>query len=446
MDKGNIRLLSVVLATAIGISFTCTIYYPGVMSGDSLGLYHEAITGSIHGNGKIPMTAFLWMTILKIVPSPFGPLLLQNILFWMGLGIIVFLCRLGPIASTMVILAIGLFPTVFALLGTLWSDVLLAAVLTLTVGITLLCERRKSRVLLAAAVITLWCGLSLRFNAFPAIVPLAVWIVVLYFKITERHIVRLRTFIVVLIPLLLAMLLVSEMFRRSVVEPVATGSGAATRALQYSLFHDLAGIAVYSGDLRLPSYVNKSLPNITLSMIRLAYDPADVSLLIHSKQWDSEAFITTKQGNFQELVRVWAEAIAAHPGAYLQRRWDAIAAILQIRGINYPFHTGIDPNDMGIQFVRTPAYEWLTHWLYKTQGFFFRGWLFGCLAIVIVITGVWYRRWSSVVVCSSGLLYVATYLVVSTGADFRYIWWLIVSTLLGALLFLCGRVTQSDID
>lgn len=436
MKEGKIRVLSVALAVATGIYLTCIVYYPGIMSRDSLAMYHSAITGFFPREWTPPMTPFSWMIILKIVPSPFGPLLFQNFLFWVGLGIIVVLCRLGPIRSMIMIFAIGLFPTIFALLGILWTDVLMAAVLTLSVGMSLLYERFKSMLLLMAAVVTLWCALSMRLNAFPAIVPLAAWQLFLYFKITERRTVRLRTFILVLTPVLLTMLLVSEMFSRS----LNTGSGGTSVALQCSLFHDLAGIAVYSDDLRMPSHVHQSIPNLNLSMVRASYDPADVNLLIfNNKQGDWEAFITSDERNFKELVRVWAGAIATHPSAYLHRRWDAVSTILQIRGVHYPFHTGIDSNEFGLQFIRTPAYDWFTHWLYKTQGLFFRGWLFLCSAILIVISGIRLHRWSAVAVCSSGILYVLPYFVVSSGSDFRYIWWMIVSTLLGVLLFMCSK-------
>jgi len=435
------RLIAIVLAAAVGIGITCSVFYPGIMSGDSLGMYHDAITGYFPGEGKPPMTAFLWMIVLKIIPSPFGPLLLQNVLFWGGLGIIVYSCRFGPIGSLVGVFAIGVFPTVFALLGILWHDVLMAAVLTLSVGLSLLYERTKSKLLLSAAFATFWCALCVRLNAFPAIVPLAVWLLALHFQITERNAVRVRTFIIVLIPLLLSMLLVSGMFSRL----LKKGPGSAARSLQFSLYHDLAGMAVYSGDLRMPSHVHQSVPNLTLDMVRNVYDPADINILIYTnKQWDSEAFITSKKRHFQELVRVWAGAVAAHPGAYLHRRWDAIATILQIRGVFYPFHTGIDSNAMGLQFKGGPVYDRLIQWLHKTQGLFFRGWLFGSSAILIVIAGIRLRRWSAVAVCSSGLMYIVPYFVVSTGSDFRFIWWMIVSTLLGALLFFCGSVSPSD--
>jgi len=162
-------------------------------------------------------------------------------------------------------------------------------------------------------------------------------------------------------------------------------------------------------------------------------------LLIYNPAWGAKAFLTTDRAEFLDLVRVWASAVAAHPGAYLRRRADALAASLQVRGVYYPFHTGIDPNDLGLTFVRRPVYERVTSWLYETRGVFFRGWLFGCIAILGVAAGVKLRRWSAVAVWASGLLYVAPYVVITTGSDFRYIWWLIVATLIGALLLGCDR-------
>jgi hypothetical protein len=37
-------------------------------------------------------------------------------------------------------------------------------------------------------------------------------------------------------------------------------------------------------------------------------------------------------------------------------------------------------------------------------------------------------------VAASGLMYVLPYVVLNTGADFRYLWWMIVAALLSAFL------------
>ena len=213
MTEGRTRVIAVVLAAAAGIGVTCSVYYPGVMSSDSLSAYRQAITGVIEGHTKTPLVAFLWMWIHKVVPGPFGLLLFQNILFWTGLAMIVFACRLGSLGSVLSILAIGLFPTVFGLLGTLWSDVLLAVSLTPFVGVALTGARRQSTLLLAISIVPLMCGLSARVNALPAIVPLAAWLIALWLGVAGRRAIRPRAFVTVLLFFVLGLLTFSKLFR-----------------------------------------------------------------------------------------------------------------------------------------------------------------------------------------------------------------------------------------
>lgn len=432
MTTSRIRLIAILLAASAGIVFTCAVYYPGVMSPDSIGTYQQAISGTILGRTKTPLQAFLWIWILKLAPGPFGLLLFQSTIFWTGLALIVSTCRWGWVASVLAITGVGLFPAVFGLLGMLWSDVLLGASLTLFVGLALMGAERRSRVLLALSVVPLWCGLSARVNAPPAVVPLAVWLVTLWYGVAVRRTIEQRVVAVTAILLLVGLFAASKLFDRAV---IATGSGSYARAMQFAIFHDLAGIAVSTGDLRLPVHVYRALPSMSLDVIRQVYDPADVNLLIYNPQWDSTAFLTTDRTEFVELVRLWVGAIRAHPGAYVGRRADALAAGLQIRGVHYPFHIGIDPNDLGLQFEHSRLYDGVTTWLNDTRGIFFRGWAFALVALGVVVAGAKRRHWSAVAVCASGLFYIVPYVAFTIGADFRYVWWLVVSTLIGILLF-----------
>ncbi len=421
----------VLVAGVAGVVVTCGVYYPGVMSSDSLSAYRQALSGTIEGSTKTPMLAFLWMWILEVIPSPAGPLLFQNLLFWTGLMMIAAVCRVGTVTSVLAVLGIGLFPTVFALLGTLWSDVLLAVALTLFVGLVLTGVTQRSRGVLLFSIVPLFCGLSARPNALLAVMPLTAWLVVSWLGLEGRRI-RVRQ-LVTCVALLLAVLIAAGMlFERAV---ITIGSGASARALQFSFLHDLAGMAVQTGDLRLPARVYRAVPGLNLKVIRELYDPADVNRLIYSGRWEPSAFLTTDNAEFLELIRIWGRAVRAHPGAYLRRRAEAVSAGFQVRGVYYPFHTGIDPNDLGLRFVRGPVYEGITRWLLNYNGVFFRGWSFAVVASLVVAVGAKLRRWSAVAVCTSGLLYVMPMAVITTGADFRYIWWLVVSTLIGFLLF-----------
>jgi len=428
------------IAAAAGVAIVCATYNPGLMSSDSLYLYRQALSSAIEPDGKPPMTAFLWMWLVRLTPNPLILLLFQNVVFWTGLAGVAWACGLRAHRSVVAILGIGLFPTVFAHLGTLWIDVMTAVMLTLFTGMALVGQRRRSRAILAASLLPLWCGMTARLNAVPAIIPLVVWFVVLWWNTKPRAASRGR---VAAAPaaLLLVFAVASQVFNRAVVDGP---SGAASRSLQFAMLHDLAGIAVQTGDLRLPPYVHRIPPSLSLDMVRAAYDPADVNRLVYNPQWSSSKLISRESADFRELVDVWAGAIIAHPVAYLHRRADAFASILQIRGVFYPYHDGIDPNDLGLAFHRGPPYERLMAFLRATKGVFFRGWCFGLVAVGVVVLAVRRRQWSTVAVTSSGLCYVAPYVIITTGADFRYIWWMVVATLLGVVMLTSGSARRDD--
>jgi hypothetical protein len=405
------------------------------MSPDSLELYRDALLGDIGPFSRSPLLTVIWMGVLRIWPGPFGLLLLQAVVFWSGLTLIIVSLQLNAVRSCALVLGIGFFPAVFALLGTLWVDVWLAASLTLFVGIVASGVLRRSRTLLAFSILPLACGLSARVNALPAILPLTAWLVTVWFSlgIGPRRISRSKTLVISGI-VLAGLLAALTLFNRAA---IGGAHLAYTRPLQFSLFHDLAGIAASTDDLRLPSRVHRTLPWVTLDTIKKAYDPADVNLLIYNDAWDSSAFLTEDSSEFNELVHVWTGAIRAHPLAYAKRRISVLGAAFQVNRQYNSFHQGIHPNNFGLTFVRRPLNTWVVEWLNYTQGVFFRGWVFLLVAMTVVVAGVRRRSWASVAVSASGLLYVAPYAVITTGADFRYILWLVVSSLIGATLFFC---------
>jgi hypothetical protein len=173
---------------------------------------------------------------------------------------------------------------------------------------------------------------------------------------------------------------------------------------------------------------------MSIGSLRQIYDTADANPFFYNGPWPNSALITHNAADFVELIEVWGRAVVVHPGAYLRHRAEVLSTIFQTRGVYYPFHTGIDPNELGLTFPERPLYRRVTTWLYDTRGVFFRGWLFAVVAALLVVFGVWRRRWATVAVCSSGLLYASSYAVITSGSDFRYIWWLVVATLIGSVM------------
>lgn len=441
VNRATWRTGLLVAAVAAGVAATLTVFYPGVMSPDSLGMYREGLTHSIDGGSKTPMLKVLWMGLLEIWSHPGMLLVFQAVLFWTAAALIAADLRVGALAACGIVLAFGFFPTVFGLLGMLWSDTVLAASLLLFVGLALLGRRRNSRAWLAASLVPLFVGYCMRVNAPPTAIPLALWFVALWRGVNRPGPQPLRRLLLPAGLVVLGLMASAAVFNRVT---ITAGSGSFTRSLQFSFFHDLAGIAVETGDLRLPSNVYRALPNMDLATIRKAYDPANVNLLIYNGAWPPNAFLTPDPEEFKEVVSVWAGAIRAHPMAYLKRRVASLLYVFGVRAsVYYPFHTGLDPNDMGLDFGEMPAYRPVVDALEASKGIFFRGWVFVVAALAVIVVGVRRRRWDAVAVAASGLFYVAPYLVITTGADFRYIYWMVVATLASVIMLAFGRSAAS---
>ncbi|MEQ1693056.1 MAG: hypothetical protein ABMA00_17335 [Gemmatimonas sp.] len=431
MNALHRRSLAVSAAVVLGIVLTAVAYRPGVMSGDSLFLYGQALREEV-SSGKPPLTAFIWMWILKLWPSPTALLMVQAGLFWAGLGAIVHFSKLRTSCAALAVLGIGLWPAVFALIGTLWLDVWLAAWFLLFVGMALTAMARRSTALLMLSFIPLWSGLSTRLNALPAVMPLAIWIVALFdlrFNVGRRT----RSLLAVSAGLMVVLVGTSLVFARAVTPNQLDATG---RPLQMALYHDLAGISVRSGVLVMPSHVYDSIPNLTLADVTEAYDPADANRLIYDPRWSSWAFYTSDVGKRRELRALWARTVTANPLRYVQVRLEVMATILQLQGVFYPFHVGIDKNELGLEFPPRASYERMTGVFTALAPFLFRGWIYAGVALAVVIVGARRRRWTAVAVSASGLCYVLPYFVVTTGSDYRYVLWMVVATLISLLLFI----------
>jgi hypothetical protein len=209
---------------------------------------------------------------------------------------------------------------------------------------------------------------------------------------------------------------------------------AAPANLQVSMIHDLAAISVRTGRLELPAYTRQTQPEVTLDRLREFYDASDVDGLVWNPYWKTNFLISESRADSRDLLWFWLRTVTAHPVAYLSHRAQVLLTILQMRGIKHPFHQGIDPNDLGVSFKPSLSYAWVISVVDASKDVFFRGWLYFSIASVVVAFGLDRRRMAASLVCASGMLYVMAYGLFSTGSEFRYIWWLVVSTLLGVFM------------
>ena len=429
------KLLFVICAAAAGVLITAGVFYPGVMSPDSVDQLRQARTGQISGDVFPTIMAFVWRYADQVVSGPFGMMLLHNLAFWGGLALVVWTCRFGPGASALCVLAFGLYPPVFALLGIVWKDVGMVAALVLSVGLALVGRRRRARSPVVLSLVPLTYALSVRLNALPAILPLTGLICASGVAAAGRAPLRPRTYLGLSLVVTLLLVGASRLIDGIIV--TSAPASAPSLGLQWSLIHDIAGISVRAGEVLFPPYIRQTRPEITLERLRERYRPADVTRLVSRRYWQDTRFFTRDKNEFDELWRAWWYAVRAYPVAYFRHRLGVVEAMFQLRGdVFYPFEQGIAPNELGLVFPRRPLYTGMVWFLEETTGVFFRSWPFLAIASAVVWCG-WQRGiWAPPAVCASGLLYVLPYTVVSSGSDFRYVWWLMVATLLGSILLI----------
>lgn len=433
--------VAAILAASLGCALTVMVFYPGVMSPDSLDQYRQAVTGLISDESSPPIMSFVWRQVDRLVPGPFGMMLVHAIVFWTALGLIARACTRTPFGAVLAVLGIGLFPPVFALLGILWKDVGFGASLLLFIGLVLTGRRRRSAWLLASALVPLFYACSVRLNAAPAILPLAWWLCRSAPAAMEPT-RPLRFPLAGAILLSLLMLTLGVLTNRVIVTVPAERPGT---ALQGSMLFDLAGISVRSGELQLPEYLRR--PEITLAALRQWYDPGvGDNGIIHRYDF----FLAGTPEQRRQLRRAWWAAIAQHPAAYLRHRLDVMLTAFQITGVYDPYHRRIDPNDLGLTFPRRPLYEITLRGLDMLTPFLLRGWVFFTIATAVAWIAYSPLHDGAMAVALSGLLYTLPYSVISGGSDFRYVWWLVIAALVSGLQLAfcnekpCGNVPDDS--
>ncbi len=160
--------------------------------------------------------------------------------------------------------------------------------------------------------------------------------------------------------------------------------------------------------------------------LRRNYDPAGIVAL-----FSTVSFHEFVRRHSTEIRREWVHAIVKHPRIYVANRLRFFGCQLGITDVHYPYHTGILPNRFGLVLEgNTQLHGSLLRVQNATgRSLLFRGWVWMLLSTVIVALGaVGGQRLSlAFAVACSGWLYGASLAIVGPSADFRYLFWTIVS-------------------
>lgn len=158
---------------AIWALLSILAFFPGYMSIDSVAQLTQARAHALT-DWHPPVMAWLWGWLDVLWPGPAGMLILHCTLFWGALGLWAFSC-FETATGLWILLALGLTPSVFGLLGTIWKDVEMGVCLTMAFALILRFERTGRWPALLLAVPCLFWAMAVRHNGIFAVIPLAVW-------------------------------------------------------------------------------------------------------------------------------------------------------------------------------------------------------------------------------------------------------------------------------
>ncbi len=432
------RWLPCALAALAGCAFVVWVNAPGLLSPDSVWQLHQAMLHQ-YSDQHPPVMAWVWSGLLAVVPGPTGMLILQNVLFW-GADALIW-AALGPAQLAWVgVLASGLFPPIFALLGIVWKDVQMASALLLAIALLIVQSRRRlAPWALVLALTLLVYAAAVRSNGLLAVAP------ILWLWLGSLGGLHGRRRLVAAAGLSLAVGICSWTLNRTL-------TSVEDHIGQYFEVHDLIGLSLDARTSLFPAGYWESRAQLSLDEMAAGYNPLEPSSSFwHPENGPHFEILSNPKGaqpseRLKVLRSAWIAALLRYPGNIIRDRWSLMTHVFGMRKAYdcYDYITEMQPNDMGVA-LKWPAVHAavLKRFEIFRHGLLYRGWIF-----LLVLTGsvVFARRSRSgfvrgatLSIALSGVGSVLVYPVLGASCDFRYLWWLLISAMLCLFLAIMDR-------
>jgi hypothetical protein len=436
------RVLLVLLLVAAGYAATVLVFYPGYVTVDARYVYADAQAWQF-GDWQSPAMGVLWRLIDPIAPGGLSMFLLTITLYWFGFGALALTALRRSTWLGVLTPLLAFTPPAFFFVGMVWRDILFgviwlaAAVLAFAAadrGAGIACQKTRVIALVPAqalALLMVALGVLLRPNAIFGAPFLAAYIIwPLRFELKRMAIVFVPAVVLfyALVPLTYYGLLDAKR----------------QNPLHSILVFDLGGITHFSGENQFP--VSWSADQ-TAMLAGKCYDPV---------RWDSYWHVPPCPFVMQRLerpddvifgtprlVKAWWCAVSAHPLAYLEHRATFMWQFLGRSNLVLPVWDWLDPASA---YGHSPYFRPLVALHDALQPtLLFRPGLW--LVLAVAVGGfAWRARGTpagafAVGVTASAVVYVMTFFVVGVAADFRYAYWCVLATLVGAVTAALARLS-----
>ncbi len=409
------------------------------MSPDSLDQWSQA-RAWVFWDYHPPLMSAVWGILDRLVPGPFGMLVLHNAMFWGAAALFWRATWRKSILLGLGLVTFAYLPPVLALLSTIWKDVGLGSSLFMVAALLYTANKTFSKTLLIISAVFLFYGYAVRLNAAPAIIPLALWTAVIAFRIfpslkAKRDAVRFR-----LLPAAVALVYFVLLALGVNVATAILVKERVTYPYQQVMLLDLSALSKTTDEQLFPAHV-VNYENFSLEKVRERYGSYTVNPLIYG---DKPPFkLSTNAAEVAALRDCWLHAVLNHKIAYLKSRTEIFMHLSSFNeeGVAIPYLLEAD-------FHNPPEFKSnhgrLNRFFTAYLGFFsfsilFRGFLWILISlgtVYLAARGKLHEDLETVFVLSiSGLLYALAYFFWTPSSEFRYLWWTVLAAVV-SLLFL----------
>ncbi|MCZ8062098.1 hypothetical protein [Silanimonas sp.] len=415
-----------------------TLFAPGWFTFDTAHQWWMARTGQLDSTHPAVMVR-LWQASRALLPDPEGFFALQLLLVWSGLAFVATALPLRTPWRVAVLLGIGLWPAFVALQPQVWKDLWMVGALLWAVGALLREQAEPAWRWRGLALLMLALATAFRFNAITGVLPLWAWLAWRIARVpvgpaseagaTPRA-ARWRIAAAALsLPLLLGLAAVPD--RLGAVKHVTVWPVMA--------LWDLAAVSIETGRMAIPAAFLK--PGATVDDLAREFDPAVNVPSFTTGTIHFSYEIVLRAEDLATLREAWLMLPLREPQAWARHRLRLSGYLFGLRNAELadtqvlmpdlvPFKDN-PPLTMAPSRLREVLVATWHRWV---DGPFFMGWLYLLLAAGVLAAAAWRRRTAAAALSASGLAMVAPLVPLATAADFRYLLWLVVASLVAFVL------------
>lgn len=426
----------------LAIGFVClsffilvtAAFYPGFFSADTVSQYRQAVGQLQLSDWHPPVFALVWRFFIKLFHLTGMMLLIQMALLWGGvmfLSLTLYERTRSKLASIIPVVFIGLSPFVLAIAGTLWKDVHLAVSLFFVASLNTYCftlkrvsPRLRYTVLVISALLVVYAA-SVRHGVALMAVPMLMLVAYVNLETKKQRLI----YVVVA-------------FVLSVIAPlcISAVSGAKRMHVETAVMLDDVLQLKNTEEIERLKISEKSQEYV-IEMKEECTKREVSNNTWHACGLEAARFYQLLENDAASFRNEWIKAVISHPWAYTKYRFSNFFKLVS-PDLVYIWH---GPGGAQLQEVPKPDNRGLDlieeHYVLalRDYGFGFRPYFW----IILSVVGAWWA-WRKreiyniylpiVLIYASGLVFILQYLPTTIAFDYRYSYWLTISTLTATIL------------